>query len=74
VVERGTPVPPSRQLADILREQINSGALAPRTALPSILTLANEHHISTSTVQKALKILKGEGLIVSVPGYGTFVI
>jgi GntR family transcriptional regulator len=74
VVEHGTPVPPSRQLADILREQIKSGALPPRTALPSILSLANEHHISTSTVQKSLKILKNEGLIVSVPGYGTFVL
>ena len=67
-------MPPSRQLADILREQINSGALPPRAALPSILSLANEHHISTSTVQKSLKILKNEGLIMSVPGYGTFVL
>ena len=73
MVEHGAPAPPSRQLAAILREQIESGALAPRTALPSILALAAEHHVSTGTVQKALRILKDEGLVESVPGYGTFV-
>jgi DNA-binding GntR family transcriptional regulator len=73
MVQHGTSVPPSWQLADILREQIRSGALAPGDALPSILALAAEHHVSTSTVQKALKILKSEDLVTSVPGYGTFV-
>jgi len=29
--------------------------------------------VTTGTVQKALRILKGEGLIISVPSYGTFV-
>jgi DNA-binding GntR family transcriptional regulator len=37
------------------------------------VTLATEHQVATNTVQKALRILKDEGLIVSVPGYGTFV-
>jgi DNA-binding GntR family transcriptional regulator len=73
MVQHGTPVPPSWQLAELLREQIRSGALAPGDALPPILTLAREHHISTGTVQKALKILKDEGFVTSVPGYGTFV-
>jgi GntR family transcriptional regulator len=41
--------------------------------LPSIVALAAEHRVTTNTVQKALRILKDEGLVTSVPGYGTFV-
>ncbi len=73
VVERGTPVPPSRQVAGLLRAQIDSGELAPGAALPSILRLSQEHGIATNTVRKALQILKDEGLIETVVGYGTFV-
>ncbi|HUZ35882.1 MAG TPA: winged helix-turn-helix domain-containing protein [Streptosporangiaceae bacterium] len=73
MVTRGTPKPPSRQLADLLRAKIESGELAPGTPIPSIVALATEHQVATNTVQKALRILKDEGLITSVPGYGTFV-
>ncbi len=73
MVTRGAPQPPSRQLAALLRARIESGELASGTALPSIVSLATEHQVATNTVQKALRILKDEGLIVSVPGYGTFV-
>lgn len=72
VVERGTAVPPSRQIADVLRDRITSGEYPPGTALPAILTLAQEFKVTTNTVRKALRILKDEGLIESVPGYGTF--
>ena len=73
MVQHGMPRPPSRQLADLLRAQITSGELAPGQRLPSIVDLATEHHVTTGTVQKALRILKGEGLVISVPSYGTFV-
>ena len=73
VVERGTAVPPSRQIADALRHRINSGEYALGSALPSILAMAREFEVTTNTVRKALGILKDEGLIESVPGYGTFV-
>jgi GntR family transcriptional regulator len=67
------PVPKSRQLAAELREQIRSGKLAPGTQLPSILELAEQHQMAPVTVRKALGHLRDEGLIVSVPGWGTFV-
>jgi DNA-binding GntR family transcriptional regulator len=73
VVERGTAVPPSRQIADVLRGRIGSGEYGPGSALPSILALAQEFRVTTNTVRKALRILKDEGLVESVPGYGTFV-
>jgi DNA-binding GntR family transcriptional regulator len=73
VVERGTAVPPSRQIADTLRGKIASGEYAPGSALPSIVLLAEEFEVTTNTVRKALGILKDESLVESVPGYGTFV-
>jgi len=45
----------------------------PGEALPSIVALAAEYRVTTNTVQKGLRILKAEGLVTSVPGYGTFV-
>jgi DNA-binding GntR family transcriptional regulator len=73
MVQRGRPQPPSWQLAALLREQIKSGELPPESALPPIVALAAEHGVTTNTVQKALRMLKTEGLVTSVPGYGTFV-
>ena len=73
VVERGTAVPPSRQIADVLRGRITTGQYPPGSALPSILALAQEFKVTTNTVRKALRILKDEALIESVSGYGTFV-
>lgn len=66
-------MPPSRQVAASLRERISSGVLAPGSKLPSIVSLSVEYRTSTGTIQKALAILRTEGLIVSVPNYGTFV-
>lgn len=73
MITRGTPVPPYRQLAAILRGQIEAGELAPGAMLPSILKLSERYEMSTFTVKKALALLKDEGLITGVTGYGTFV-
>ena len=73
VITRGTPVPPWKQLAAILRGRIESGELAPGTQLPSALSLAGEYSVSVPTVRKAINQLKAEGLVTGVAGYGTFV-
>jgi len=73
VITRGTPVPPYRQLAAIIRGQIESGELAPGQQLPSVVALAAEYEVSTPTVKKALSLLKDESLVTGVAGYGTFV-
>jgi GntR family transcriptional regulator len=73
VIMRGTPVPPYLQLAALIRGQIESGELAPGQQLPSALTLAGTYQVSAPTVKKALGVLKDEGLIMGVAGYGTFV-
>lgn len=73
MIRRDTPVPPSRQLAALIRAQIDAGELAPGERIPSILSLAETHEISPVTVRKGLQILKDEGLLFTVNGYGTFV-
>jgi GntR family transcriptional regulator len=73
MITRGTPVPPYRQLAAILRGKIESGELAPGQQLPSVITLAADYQIAVPTVRKAIGLLKDEGLVTGVAGYGTFV-
>ena len=59
------------QLAGLLRERIKAGETGPR--VPSIMELADETGLSAATVKRALRLLRDEGLIYTVPGRGTFV-
>ena len=71
MVDRGAPDWPRNQAADELRRMITEGRIGPR--LPSQMALAEQLGVSPMTIQRALKILKAEGLVRSVPGLGTFV-
>ena len=62
-----------RQLADLLRDQIASGELAPGDPLPSELRLAQEYGLSRTSVRQAIAILRAEGLINVERPRGTFV-
>jgi DNA-binding GntR family transcriptional regulator len=73
MIDRDRPVPPYQQLASIIREQVRTGELARGQRLPSVMKLAEQYGVAQITVQKALRILKDEGLVVGVGGYGTFV-
>jgi len=66
-------VPKWRQLADLIRERIASGEYQPRQPIPSEHQLVQETGLSRSTVQKALRALRDEGVIYAVHGLGTFV-
>lgn len=72
-MQRGTPVPPSRQIAAFIRAQIESGDYPPETKIPSILELKDKFEVSPETARKAIRILRQEGWVQVVPGYGTFV-
>lgn len=63
-----------QQLASILRRQIESGELAPDRPLPSKVTLTARYQISQGSVERALAVLKGEGLVVTVTGRGIYVL
>ena len=66
-------VPVYLQLAKLLRDQIRSGEFTPGALIPGEQRLAQEHGMNRETVRKALALLRGEGLIVSRKGEGTFV-
>ncbi|WP_073501601.1 GntR family transcriptional regulator [Actinacidiphila paucisporea] len=67
------PRPPYVQAADVLRAAIQDGELSPGERLPSARELQRRFGIASSTVQNALRLLKGEGLIYSVLGRGSYV-
>ena len=73
MVSHGAPRPPSVQVADTIRARIEAGEYAPGERLPGIVAMCAEYGTTSGTIQKALRILKAEGLVTSVPGYGTFV-
>jgi DNA-binding GntR family transcriptional regulator len=61
------------RIAADLRRKIASGELAPRTPVPSITTLVQEHGVARQTAAKALRMLETEGLVRRVPGLGYYV-
>ncbi len=61
------------RLAEIVRRQIIDGTLEPGRPAPSITRLSQEHGHARPTCGKALRMLKGEGLLTRIPGLGYFV-
>jgi DNA-binding GntR family transcriptional regulator len=70
-LDPGSAVPLYIQLADLLRAEIESGHRAGR--LPSVKTLSQDHGISHITAERALTVLKDEGIVISVIGKGYYV-
>lgn len=70
---QNTGRPAYLQIADDLRQQIRSGALAPGTPLPSTARLAERYESSASVVKMAVGILRTEGLVIGQQGKGVFV-
>lgn len=66
-----SPLHPYEQLAARLRQAIETGEIADR--LPSLSELCNTSGLSMGAVQRAVRVLKQEGLIYSVHGRGMFV-
>lgn len=65
--------PMYRQIAEELREQIESGALRPGQQLKTELELRETYDASRNTVRDAIKWLTNLGLVETKPGQGTFV-
>jgi DNA-binding LacI/PurR family transcriptional regulator len=62
-----------RQLADLLRHEIETGALKPGDMLPSMDDLAEKYKINKATVRQSIADLMSSGMVFSVPAKGTFV-
>jgi GntR family transcriptional regulator len=61
------------QLAEIIRAQIEAGELPPHTPIPSKRVLRQTYGVAGSTTDRAVEVLKGLGMVVTVPGLGLFV-
>ena len=66
--------PMYRQIAEDLRQKIESGTIAPGSQLPTELELRETYNASRNTVRDAIKWLTNLGLVATRPGQGTFVV
>ncbi|GAA3249476.1 GntR family transcriptional regulator [Pseudonocardia petroleophila] len=67
------PRPPFQQVANVLRAAIKTRRFEPGEQLPSLNELSKTYGVSLMTVQKAIAVLRDEGLIISRQGKGSFV-
>lgn len=72
-INANSAVPMYRQLADLLRRQIEDAAIADGDRLPSEAQLGETYGVSRITVRQALSELERAGLLLRAPGKGTFV-
>jgi GntR family transcriptional regulator len=72
-LQRDAPIPLYYQLAEQIREQIESGQLEVGERIPSVKELTEQHGISPMTVRQALGELQRKGLLEIRRGIGTFV-
>jgi GntR family transcriptional regulator len=63
-----------RQIAEDLRQEIESGQLGRGSQLPTELELRERYEASRNTVRDAIKLLNTRGLVETRPGQGTFVV
>lgn len=66
-------MPIYQQVADEIRRRITSGAIPPGHAIPSEFKIVEEFSVSRITATKAIRLLRGEGLVYTVHGVGSFV-
>lgn len=73
VLERDSVVPLWQQLEQLFYAKIRTGDWQPGHRIPSEVDLNREYAVSRMTVRGVLTRLADEGLLVRVPGRGTFV-
>lgn len=73
-IDRGSHVPPARQIADLIAADVRAGVYAPGQRLPSESTLVQQFGVAKQTARSALAILRREGVAYTLPGRGAFVV
>jgi len=66
------PEYPSDRVTRLLRARLEAGECSPSERLPLVAAFAAELAVGHGTVRRALGRLRDEGLIVTLPRYGTF--
>ena len=73
VVDPTSGIPAYQQIANELRQRIQSGALEAGSKLPTEIELISEFEVSRVVARLAVATLRTEGLVYSRQGKGTFV-
>ncbi|MDU0289208.1 GntR family transcriptional regulator [Saccharothrix longispora] len=73
-LDAADPRPAYQQIADDLRRHIASDEAEIGDKLPSLSELQTQYGRAVMTLQKALDVLRGEGLVVSRQGEGTIIV
>ena len=72
-VDPGLDVPPSRQLVEVVLDQVAAGELPSGEQLPSVRALAAEALVNHNTVARAWRDLEHLGVIAGENGRGVFI-
>lgn len=68
------PIPMSSdQIAEDLTDRIARGEYPPGTQMPTYRRLMDLYNVSYGTVARVITLLRERGVVVGVPGRGTFV-
>jgi DNA-binding GntR family transcriptional regulator len=62
------------QVADLLRARIASGEIPPGSFLPSLRAITEQYEVARMTAERAVGLLRAEGLVRGVPGRGVVVL
>jgi GntR family transcriptional regulator len=74
-ISRRGAVPPHRQIAAWLRARIEAGEFRPgEDPLPSEKDLVDTFGVARDTARRAVQVLRDEGLVVTIPQRGTYVV
>lgn len=71
MIDFGSDRPVHKQLADLIRADIKAGRLKPGDPIPSEARLRQQYELGQMAVRQALRVLRGEGLIVTTKGRGS---
>ena len=67
------PVPPYRQIAEIIRKRIKSGEYPKDSRIPTESEMVETWEVARTTARRAIAVLREEGLVYTVPQRGTYV-
>jgi len=73
LIDRSTHKPIYLQISDFMREDIQSGKLAPGDRVWSEHFIMDKFNVSRNSAQKAIDVLVNDGQVVRIQGKGTFV-
>jgi GntR family transcriptional regulator len=72
-INHGSATPVPVQVAADIEADIDAGAVAPDTRLPSEAELAMQYGVARVSVRRAIEKLRERGKVVTVHGRGTYV-